>query len=351
MKTTTVASTWTMNTSAMELPLALNHHSKTIDAGRNGHTLSCGPLGDVSLPLKWLHDTILLIPVKILQLSCYHPVHGMVVACPFAQFDGKRFHDPQYVRDYRKKLMKYVRSGAHGFGLIFDGDISNLSAGFLDNQFIQITYSIGDIQFSTGISISEEGCVTQYTVINAESSRPAVLDYALSLQMSVNRASYGQLTEGGPIPIPESKNDLRLSHSGYRWTISNENLHAMVEGSLFENGQAVYLGDESLEEVVVGQPITKFVRRKLHILPGQPCTLSATFTLKPGTTASLLPPRLFFPTDGVKGCWKLESSEMSLIIRRNLEYVLGNCTFPIEDDAVCFITDHVALPLGWNRDN
>lgn len=275
----------------------------------------------------------------------------MVVACPFAQFDGKRFHDPQYVRDYRKRLLDYVRSRTHGFGLFFDGDVSNLSVGFLDDQLIQISYSIRDIQFSTKISISQDGGVTQSTVINSESSHPVVLDYMLSLQMSVNRASYGQLTEGGPIPIPESKNDLRLSHSGYRWAIMNENLHAMVEGSLFYDGQPVYLGDEPLEEVVIGQPITKFIRRKLHILPGQLSTLSATFTLKPGMTTSTIPPCLSLSPYSLKGDWKLENSEMSLIIRRNLEYILGNCTFPIEDDAVCFITDHVALPLGWNRDN
>jgi hypothetical protein len=294
---------------------------------------------------------ILLIILKILQLGCYHPEHGMVVACPFAQFDGDRFHDPQYVRHYRKRLLDYVRSRSHGFGIIFDGDVSNLSAGFLGDQVIQVSYSIGDIRFSTKVSISQDGVVTQSISIDSQSSRTVVLDYMLSLQMSVNRASYGQLTEGGPIPLPILKNDFRLLHSGHSWTILNENLNAMVEGSLFYNGQPVYLGDESLEEIVIGQPIRKIISRKLNINPSKSCTLSATFALKPGKTASPLPPCLSFSPSSLQGGWKLENSEMSLIIRRNLEYILGNCTFPIEEDAVCFITDHVALPLGWNRDN
>lgn len=193
--------------------------------------------------------------------------------------------------------------------------------------------------------------MTQSISIHSQSSRAVKLDYMLLLQMSVNRTSYGQLTEGGPIPLPKSKNDFRLSHSGHSWTILNENLRAMVEGSLFYNGHPVYLGDESLEEIVIGQPIMKSICKKLHISPGQSCTLSATFALKPGIIASPLPPCLSFSPGSSSGGWKLENSEMSLIIRRNLEYMLGNCTFPIEEDAVCFIADHVALPLGWNRDN
>ncbi|KAH8772372.1 Six-hairpin glycosidase-like protein [Hyaloscypha finlandica] len=42
---------------------------------------------------------------------------------------------------------------------------------------------------------------------------------------------------------------------------------------------------------------------------------------------------------------------MRLIIKGNLSYILRNCAIPVGSSATCLITDHVALPLGWNRDN
>jgi uncharacterized protein len=51
--------------------------------------------------------------------------------------------------------------------------------------------------------------------------------------------------------------------------------------------------------------------------------------------------------------WHSAENQAQFIVRRNLEYILGNCTVPLpsQSDVACLITDHVALPLGWNRDN
>ena len=275
----------------------------------------------------------------------------MIVACPFAQFDGTRFHDPEYVRAYRKKLLDYVRSGTRGFGLCFEGEAANLMISFVDDQWIEITYSIGVIRFSTRLSLSGDGDVTQSTVVNSNSSQPLELEYSLSLNLSVNRASYGQLTEGGPIPIPQSRNETRLFQSGHRWAIINKNLDAIVDGTLSCNGQPVCVRTQVREEVIIGQPSSGVFNGKIRLLPGQPCTLTATFNLKPGTTLSPISPSVTLRPLCSSGEWKSGDSERSLIIRRNLQYILGNCTFPVGDEAICFITDHVALPLGWNRDN
>jgi hypothetical protein len=275
----------------------------------------------------------------------------MVVASPFSQFDGNRFYDPEYVRAYRKRLLDYVRSGTRGFGLRFEGKVSNLNISFLDDQWIKITYSIGEVRFTTTLWIGKGGEVTQSTVVSSDSLRVVELSYTLSLELSVNRASYGQLTEGGPIPIPESKNEMKLFSSGCQWAIINENLDAMVEGTLYQNDQPVCIETEIREDIVTGRPVNGMFRGRINILPGQPSTITATFHLKPGNIPSSISPGLIFCPPSSKGDWKLEPNVLSLIIRRNLEYILGNCTFPVGDDAICFITDHVALPLGWNRDN
>ncbi|KAH8815979.1 Six-hairpin glycosidase-like protein [Xylogone sp. PMI_703] len=315
-----------------QLNLPLNHHSKTIDTGRNGYAISCGPSGD------------------ILQISCYHPVHGVVVVSPFEQFDGNHFHCPDYVRAYRTKLLDYVRGGILGYGLRINGTATDLNIAFLEDQWIMITYAIGEAKILTKLWIGENGEVIQ-SVSVASDSPSLELSYDLSIGLSVNRASYGQLTEGGPIPIPECRNETKISSSGYGWAVVNKNLNAMIEGALFQNGRPVSIGGAIGEDVVVGSPARGIFHGRLRLTPGQPCTLTASFCLRPGTTPSLNSLRLSAYPSSSGEEWKLNESVLSLIIRRNFGYILHSCTFPIGDDAICFITDHVALPLGWNRDN
>jgi hypothetical protein len=288
---------------------------------------------------------------QILQLGCYHPIHGMVVACPFAQFDGTRFYDAEYVRDYRQKILEYVRSGTRGFGIKFKGHITSLNVDFLHNQSILVTYSIGDVRVSTTVSVNETGEVQQTTILTSASSKLAHIDYTLDLCLSVNRASYGQLTEGGPIPIPPSENDFRLFDSGTTWAITNGNLDAMIEGCLYINNQPISLNTDLSDGIFRGKPTNTTHSDRLQLHPQQQIILVSTFKLHSGveslrlpSCSSSIPPRL-------KSGWKLANDERGMIIRRNLEYILGNCALPVGEDAVCLITDHVALPLGWNRDN
>jgi hypothetical protein len=275
----------------------------------------------------------------------------MVVSCPFSQFDGTRFHEPGYVREYRMKLLGYMRSGTRGFGIQFKGQIRDLDVQFVDNQWILASYSIDEVRISTTVLVGEQGEMIQSTILTSRSSRMAYLDYALDLCISVNRASYGQLTEGGPRPIPPSENDFQLLDCGKRWVIINRNLEAMLEGGLFIDETAIDLSSSLSEEVFYGRPANKVFHGRLHLHPWQTSTALCTFKLQSGTTPSsgLSCPQT--PPPVLKGHWKLPATELGMIIRRNLEYILGNCMLPVTDTAVCFIADHVALPLGWNRDN
>jgi hypothetical protein len=284
-------------------------------------------------------------------LSCFHPVHGIVVATPFAQFDGKHFHDPEYVREYRAAMLHCVRSGTQGFGIRMNGAPSNLGISFVKNQSVLISYTADDFQVSTTLSISQDGEAVQTTQVMSRSKTAKDLSYTLALNVSVNRASYGQLTEGGPIPIPPSRNALQLFDHGRSWAVVNSNLDALVEGTLTCDGNAVPLQARIREEIVLDQPIKANFCGSIHILPSEPHTFRSTYRLRPGTRPakqSSLP--LSMPTASW-GHWRLENNEAGLIIKRNLEYILGNCAIPISKNATCFIADHVALPLGWNRDN
>lgn len=276
----------------------------------------------------------------------------MIVASPFAQFDGSRFYDSDYVRAYRRKILDYIRSGNPGFGVRFSGEVSNVLIDNMDGNYIRVTYSIGVLRLSTALWVDQCGNVVQNTEIRSGSCSAVDLDYTLDLGISVNRASFGQLTEGGPIPIPLSRNETKIYCSGYQWAIINENLDAIIEGAFFRNGQPVCIGKQVKEIVIEGGPIREEFRDMIQVLPDDPYTLTATFILKPGTLSNPMPTPLAFcgHKSGKEG-WKMEPDVSSFIVRRNIEYILCNCAFPVGSEAICFVTDHVALPLGWNRDN
>jgi hypothetical protein len=47
---------------------------------------------------------------------------------------------------------------------------------------------------------------------------------------------------------------------------------------------------------------------------------------------------------------------LAFMVARNVDYLLNCCSVDVKDEngndgGVCIITDHVCLPLGWNRDN
>ncbi|RYP68168.1 hypothetical protein DL771_006818 [Monosporascus sp. 5C6A] len=161
---------------------------KTADIGQDGVSLSTDLQG------------------RILQLSAFHPEHGVVVAEPFGQFDGSKYYDPKYVRSYRTRMLQYIKEGKGGFGL----DVAENA---------------------------NPGCAQIITH-----------RYALNLCLSLNRASYGQLTEGGPIPLPPSRNILCTTAEG----VFNIGFNALSSTPLRDELQTTHRPQSSY--LVTGKP-------------------------------------------------------------------------------------------------
>jgi hypothetical protein len=246
--------------------------------------------------------------------------------------------------------MDYIRSSRRGFGIHFTGEISDLKFKTVANNVI-VTYSAGKVQVETTISVSKEEGVVQSTVLATKLVHTVELGYTLALNVSVNRASYGQLTEGGPIPIPRLRNEFKLFEGNHSWAVTNRNLDATIQGALYCDGLPVCLESMTRQNTTLEQPVSTEFHGTIQIFPGQLRTLISTYRLQPGTEFSnILSPLLKLEPSRGEG-WQIKNKTMSLIIRGNLSYILGNCTIPISKNATCLITDHVALPLGWNRDN
>lgn len=272
---------------------------------------------------------------------------------PFEQFDGSRFYDPAYVRTYRTKPLSYVEGDQPGFGLQVQGEPVKPTVTMKHPQCMQLSYCTREgIQIHRTVSVEADGSVKQTTVLSTLQSTAVSVPVQLDLGMSLNRASYGQLTEGGPIPIPESLNLFQVAKDGSSFTLRNPNLKTRADGifsidSVDFEGLTFDTGCQTFRN----EPVQCRATARVKLVPGVPVTLTLSLCLLPeGYCTASLAERV--SSEAIQApTWNLQDPVASNIIHGNLQYVLGNCTIPISKASTCVITDHVALPLGWNRDN
>ncbi|RYP74898.1 hypothetical protein DL769_003919 [Monosporascus sp. CRB-8-3] len=312
--------------------------NKTADIGQDGVSLSTDPQG------------------RILQLSTFHAEHGIVVAVPFEQFDRSKYYDPKYVRSYRTRMLQYIKEGKGGFGLDVAENADPGCARIVSRSLASFNYTLhtphGNLEVSYTTHVLKGGDVVQTAVVTNPNPIQITHRYALKLCLSLNRASYGQLTEGGPIPLPQSRNILcRTTESVFN--VTNPYLGAQLEGSVEVDGTAISLHTLK-EQTVDNAPLDSCVSGKLDVLPYATVTLRARFRLstQPGFNAlSSTPLHDELQTTHEPQSWVSQQRCTTYIIRRNVDYILGNCAIPVSNTEVAVVTDHVALPLGWNRDN
>jgi len=124
----------------------------------------------------------------MLQLSGFHPKHGIIVAAPYEQFDGNRFYEPQYVRAYRARMLKMIQLGRPGFGLRFDGRPTTVLIENCDLNIAVVKYQLrSGISVVVTLSVDETGNVTQCATISSSISEDTQIQYTLDLGISVNR--------------------------------------------------------------------------------------------------------------------------------------------------------------------
>jgi uncharacterized protein len=247
-------------------------------------------------------------------------------------------------------LLSYVCSETRGFGLHIKGKFSDLKFETVANK-ITVMYLLGKVQVATTVSVLNDQRIVQSTMLKSSSTEIEQVHYTFDLNISLNRASYGQLTEGGPIPIPPPRNEFQLFNRNQTWGIVNRNLDAMVRGDLYCDDSRVILEPVKIHNTTPEQPVRMEFDGILDIKAGQTRILTSTYLLQPGCGLAKMPSMQMNPKPSPEEGWKIQNESMKIIIKGNLSYILGNCSIPVSSSATCLITDHVALPLGWNRDN
>lgn len=295
---------------------------------------------------------------RIIALNTYHPQHGYITLTSAPPFPESQRYDPNAVRAYRQSLIEL-----DGFGMRFDSPIVRHEAWLLEDAipYLRLTLANGVIaDVITFVPRRKPFGVVQWWRFS-ESGRFGYIDGKLWLQ----RAAYTQLTEGGPANMPSVETHPHYDDATGSFWIDNEQLGAAAVFNWTEN---VDSADGSVD---MNQPKRDFLPQLImypQIMPagGQVLELDTTilpFVIGVDSTrarvdfeelkASNIKQLLTDTLDVWRSrwvTWRHGDHPLDLVLRRAIVYGM-HCCVPVTDEATCIITDHMLLPLSWNRDS
>lgn len=372
---------------------------KTVDLGQNGVTVSADPYGG------------------IYQISSKIRSHkyAMMIAAPWPQFDQKDRQNPTVVREYRKHMERRLQSKQPGLGLRLDVAKGHTVIKHVNDSLgsqVQIGYDTRGqkLLVQTVLKVQEDGTILQAIQVTNNDQHPRNVSVTLDLSFAISRASYGQLTDQGPVPMPEPANVVhvwkqnlvkedRVSQWSDTICFDNESLGGRLSAKVmfynvsenrfieFDEALLPAVGTDPnppslLVESNNQQPRCQTIRLGPFQTARLACALRPDDILFPDMgpnwdqdgldLKALLDPKLFAHRDdihhmqyneiqrrylpaakGARDSPELETIE-SKILWANVNYIIGCCSTPVAtSDRVCWavIPDHIALPLGWPRDN
>ncbi|OZJ02049.1 hypothetical protein BZG36_05378 [Bifiguratus adelaidae] len=293
--------------------LLKSNQRKPIDFGNNGFSASLLPNG------------------RFVTLNAFHSRHGNIIAALWPQFPHEKHYDTPFVRQYRAKPLELMGSATAGFGLFLSTE-EELEWSYIDGAWPNAKAKGYDSLF-----VMQDGICLNILRLQNKSNTTKKVTYSFREDVYVNRAAYSCLTEVSPCAMPLQHRQENVTEES--WTVSNQNLPAMFESKLWIDGQPRSSGQGFIE-----------------LSSSTECIITAAFSLHEGLKERIPDyescQKLVIDALASRRGWLPPFSDArDMILRRNLEYILSNCSLDAADKGVCVITDHQVLPLGWTRDN
>jgi len=239
---------------------------------------------------------------RFIAINFYHPVHGLVTLTSADPFPDSERYNPAVVRAYRASLARLT-----GFGIHVDASSVNHAADRGDHIHQQVTGS--GVSWDV-MTFAHEDHVTQWW----QSDQPS--KFTFGGKYTLMRCAYTQLTEGGVLPMPPT-DTTTIAFDGVL-LIENPAIGVVAVG-----------GIPDAEPSRSAKLIFAFaLTRKEALQKVRQASLSA------------------WRPSGVSA-WRAALPDDPLF-RRGIEYSI-RMGIPV-DDGLCLLTDHMLLPLSWNRD-
>lgn len=311
--------------------LNLNNNYKPLDFGTNGLTGSINQDG------------------RIIAVNTFHPEHGYITLSSVPPFDESQRYNPDAVRAYRRSM-----ASAKGFGLEFKVPVLEREAFLVEEAvpFLRFRLKGGVIAECLTFATVEDPVgmmqVWQFSEVGAWAK--------LAGKLWLERCAYTQLTEGGVVNMPSIKTSVSPDPSGLLQEISNPDL-----------GASVTLRTAPLRETDDGSvEFYEDVASTRHLADETLPHGAGTYVFQLGIAHQRSESRKRYQTMRAKShevhtraslsrwqrrwrLWQSNDASLEALINRALVYGM-QCSVPISQDATCIITDHMLLPLSWNRD-
>lgn len=281
---------------------------------------------------------------RIIAINFYHPIYGYATLTSAPPFDETQRYNPEAVRRYRHSLTKL-----DGFGLMFHLPIVQREAWLVEDALPYIRLTLGNGVVADCITFVPEYkhmAVAQVWAFS-ESGKFARMTGKLSLQ----RCAYTQLTEGGPVAMPSSKTTVYYDRPIGAVGFQNDALDIAVFMSTTH-------GLEENQDGSIAFKNNAFIYPQINEDASIPASKEAVFKINIAATSEealfgsvkLADPKPYIEKTLTHWQQRWENNlNDDLIQRRALVYGL-NCCVPINDQEICILTDHMLLPLSWNRD-
>lgn len=282
-------------------------HSKPLDFGADGVIGSVDASG------------------RLIALNTYHEQVGFVTLTTADPFPESQRYNPEAVRHYRAGLALL-----DGFGPQFASPVTGRAARLLADAIPQVHLTLAEGAPATMTAWAGDGGAFQRWTVGAP--------FRWGGRLSLQRCAYTQLTEGGPVPMPPIQTRARLADGVL--TIENPALDWAAAIAGFAPGETwERSADGPLDVDIAGAPGTTTLVYGFG--PTATQARAAAKRLAQGAAADLR---------AACEAWRarFDGAPDHLIVRRGLGYGLM-LAVPVGETR-CLLTDHMLLPLSWNRD-
>lgn len=293
---------------------------------------------------------------RFVSLNTYHPQQGYVTVTCVPPFPDDRWYDPAYVRDYRAQIASPALAG---FGFAFPDSAYHRNHCTLEADALPRVRLVLDagvevdlLTFAPAVAGVPAAGALQICTVTNQREQPYLLTYAWGGTLALTRASYAQLTEGGPLARPDDR--YLVTHTDNLLTLENIGLGWAVAMLGVPAGQSTP-GERT-------EPVDIQIEATLHVGPRAQTRLIIAYgfgadaeqaqaqaralaaeevdTLLAQTLARWEALDRLVTTDPPAAAW---------LVKRALNYILACCAVPV-GATTCLITDHQLLPLAWTRD-
>ncbi len=257
---------------------------------------------------------------RITALNFYHPQHGYVTLTSASSFPEAERYNPAAVRAYRASLVEQ-----DGFGIRLAAPMLERAAHLRESAIPEVELRTAEANVLVTTFAHRQGAVQ---MIDAPPGT------RWGGRLCLQRCAYTQLTEGGPLPMPPLQ--LHIYQRDDLLIIHNPRLGAAVAiAGLDVSGYSEQDTDQLLE--------LDFPLNGTQIAYGVGLTVAEAAAHARWLVANA-------SSGSTAAYWREVMSGLpdDPLVRRGIAYAVVNAV-PVGQGS-CFLTDHMLLPLSWNRD-